>query len=346
MLSFRYPENPLLTPDSLTPVQEGHEIVGVFNAGVARMGLETILLLRVAERPSLTSDTVVAWYYDAAQQQMRRREFDRGDPEIDVSDPRLIVTTDTVYLTSLSYLRLARSQDGRKFTVDEGVWLWPEQAHESFGLEDPRITTLDGLYRIQYVAVSPLGVCTCLATTQDFGRVERNGIIFGPENKDVAIFPDRVNGRYYALHRPASPFSLKNEMWIAESPDLLCWGHHRHCLGLRPGHWDGRRIGAGAPPLRIEQGWLAIYHGADAENRYCLGAVLLDGREPWKVLARSVQPILEPETDYECGGFYGGVVFTCGALLVGDRLRIYYGAADTCMAGVDIPLAQVLAGMK
>ncbi len=345
MLSFRYPENPLLAPDSLTPVAGGHEIVGVFNAGVTQMGSETILLLRVAERPRQTSRTVAAWYYDAGQQQMCWRTFERGDPAIDVSDPRLIVTADTVYLTSLSYLRLARSQDARTFTVDQGVWLWPEQAHESFGLEDPRITCIDGRYHIQYVAVSPLGVCTCLATTQDFGQVERRGIVFGPENKDVAIFPERVRGRYYALHRPTSPFSLKNEMWIAESPDLLCWGNHRHCLGLRPGQWDSRRLGAGAPPLRIEQGWLVIYHGADAE-RYCLGAVLLDGHEPWKVLARSVHPILEPETGYECSGFLGQVVFTCGALLVGDRLRIYYGAADTCMAGVEIPLAQVMAEMK
>jgi predicted GH43/DUF377 family glycosyl hydrolase len=347
MPSVRFPENPLLTPASFEALGEDHAIIGVFNAGVVRLGAETLLLVRVAERPGpLRRDQVEAWYFDADREEMQKRVFAREDPALDLSDPRLIVTPEAIYLTSLSYLRVARSRDARTFRLDAGVLLRPERAWEAFGLEDPRITRIGDTCYIQYVGVSRQGICTCLAATRDFRRVERLGIIFGPENKDVAIFPERIEGRYYALHRPTSPFSLKNEMWIAESPDLVCWGRHRHCLGLRPGHWDGCRIGAGAPPLRIEQGWLAIYHGADQDERYCLGAALLDAREPWRVLARSARPILKPEADYECRGFFGRVVFTCGALQEGDRIRIYYGAADTCMAGAEIPLAEILAGME
>jgi len=346
MPALRYSENPLLTTQSLTPVGDDHEIIGVFNAGVARVGSETILLLRVAERPCAQPvDCTSVWYYDASQDAMRLQSFDREHPAIDLSDPRLVVTADRILLTSLSYLRVARSRDARTFTVDEEVLLWPARDYEAFGLEDPRITRIGDTYYIQYVGVSAHGICTCLATTQDFRRVVRLGIIFGPENKDVAIFPDPVNGRHYALHRPASPFSLKNEMWLAESPDLLCWGNHRHLAGLRPDRWDSHRIGAGAPPLRTDRGWLEIYHGADAGNRYCLGAMLLDLHEPWKVVARSELPILEPEWDYECNGFFGQVVFTCGALLDEQTLRIYYGAADTCMACAEIPLADIWAAL-
>jgi predicted GH43/DUF377 family glycosyl hydrolase len=346
MPPFRYPENPLLTPHSLTPVGDGHEIIGVFNAGVARVGPETVLLLRVAERPrTQQADCIAAWYYDASQDAMRLQSFEREDPALDLADPRLIVTTETIFLTSLSYLRVARSRDARNFTADEDVLLWPERDYEAFGLEDPRITRIGDTYHIQYVGVSAQGICTCLATTKDFRSVARQGIVFGPENKDVVFFPDPIGGRHYALHRPASPFSLKNEMWLAESPDLMCWGHHRHLAGLRPHRWDSHRIGAGAPPLRTDRGWLEIYHGADADNRYCLGAMLLDTHEPWKVLARSARPILEPEADYECNGFFGQVVFTCGALLEGQTLRLYYGAADTCMACAEIPLADIWAAL-
>ncbi|MNB81076.1 Beta-1,4-mannooligosaccharide phosphorylase [compost metagenome] len=162
-----------------------------------------------------------------------------------------------------------------------------------------------------------------------------------PENKDVMLFPEKIGGRYYALTRPVPHSFGAPEMWIAESPDLLHWGNHRFLMGLRPGAWDGGRMGGGAVPIRTDRGWLALYHGADAKHRYCMGAVLLDLEDPGKVVARSTRPFMEPEADYELNGFFGGVVFSCGALLIGDSVRMYYGAADEVMAVADIPLAEI-----
>ena len=344
---FRCPDNPIITPADVRPSSPGFEVVGVFNAGVARHGDQVILLLRVAERPICDDPGVaVASVYDLTTRQIELLRFDHGDPKLDLSDPRTITTSDGTFLTSISHLRVARSTDGLNFQIDPEPALAAVAAYETFGIEDPRITPVDGVYYITYVAVSPHGVATALASTRDFTAFNRHGIIFCPENKDAVIIPDRINGLWYALHRPASPFSARNEIWIARSPDLLCWGNHRPLLGLRRGLWDGGRIGPGAVPFEIEQGWVEVYHGADANGRYCLGAVLLDSTRPWRVLARTDEPILAPQAPYETAGFFGNVVFTCGLLVEQARLRVYYGAADTSVCYAEIPLADVVAALS
>lgn len=347
MAVFRAPENPIVTPKDVTPSREGFEVVGVFNAGVARSGDEVVLLLRVAERPiSEDGGVVLSPIYDVSTGMVVTKSFARDDPANDFSDPRLIVRGQETYLTSISHLRLARSRDGIHFQIEDTATLEPENAYETFGLEDPRIACLEGTYYVHYVAVSPLGVTTSLASTTDFRAFTRHGIIFHPENKDVAIFPARVDGQYYALHRPHSSLFQSNDMWIAESSDLTCWGRHRHLMGLRDGMWDETRIGAGAVPFRIDEGWLEIYHGADRKNRYCLGAVLLDANDPREIVARSEAPLVEPEADYECAGFFGNVIFTCGLLYEEQRLRIYYGAADTALCYAEVPLDDVYENLK
>lgn len=131
-------------------------------------------------------------------------------------------------------------------------------------------------------------------------------------------------------------------MWIAESDNLHHWGNHRFLIGLREGFWDGGRIGGGAVPIKTEQGWLALYHGADENSRYCMGAVLLDLQDPSKVIARSERPVLEPETEYERKGFFGNVVFSCGTLVEGDVVKMYYGVADSSMACAELSLQEIL----
>jgi predicted GH43/DUF377 family glycosyl hydrolase len=339
---YRAPENPIVRPEDVKPSRDDFEVIGVFNAGVTRLRDEVILLLRVAEKPVAGgADVVLSPIYDVDAGEIIIRPFARDDPKNDFSDPRLIVRPQETYLTSISHLRLARSTDGIRFQIADTPALGPANEYETFGIEDPRITSIDGMFYIDYVGVSPLGVTTCLASTRDFQSFERHGVIFHPDNKDVVIFPARIAGRYYALHRPHSSLFLRNDVWLAESPDLLGWGRHRHLLGTRDGWWDELRIGAGAVPVRIDEGWLEIYHGADRNNRYCLGAVLLDAEQPWKVLARSDRPLFEPQTDYERTGFFGNVVFTCGLLLEDDRLKLYYGAADTSLCYAEIPLPDV-----
>ncbi|MEE6687177.1 glycosidase, partial [Limosilactobacillus fermentum] len=171
-------------------------------------------------------------------------------------------------------------------------------------------------------------------------------IIFSPENKDFAIFPEKINGRYYALHRPSLKSVGSPDIWIAESDNLRYWGNHRHLIGIRKGFWDSGRIGSGAVPVRTKDGWLEIYHGMDMRSRYCLGALLLDAADPAKVIARSSKPLLEPEMDYEKKGFFGHVVFTCGGLVRGSKLRLYYGVSDRSMAGAELDINGILSGLE
>ncbi|MGU3472922.1 glycoside hydrolase family 130 protein [Paenibacillus sp. D51F] len=351
MNSYRYEQNPLVTPADVKPHREDFEVIGAFNAGVAEYDGEVILLLRVAERPiSADPEVVLAPVYNTEKGGLDLIPISKNDERYDLSDPRVIVRKEHApafeYLTSLSYLRIARSRDGRSFTVDEEPFIYPTQPLEIFGIEDPRITQIGDTYYIYFSAVSPVGIGESLVSTKDFKTITHHGMIFGPDNKDVIIFPERIGGKYYALHRPTTKSCGRPEMWIAESDNLLYWGNHRHLIGLREGMWDSGRIGGGAVPIRTERGWLELYHGATKDHRYCMGAVLLDLDDPSKVIARSGKPILEPEADYERDGFFGGVVFSCGALVDGNRVRMYYGAADTSMACAELSLAGILDSLE
>jgi predicted GH43/DUF377 family glycosyl hydrolase len=117
-------------------------------------------------------------------------------------------------------------------------------------------------------------------------------------------------------------------------------------MGPQTDCWDEAKIGASAVPFKIKEGWLEVYHGADKDNRYCLGAVLTDTSCPWEVLARTGKPILEPQMDYECEGFFGNVVFCCGLLYEEDKLKIYYGVADTAVCYAEIPLQDILSNLN
>ena len=170
----------------------------------------------------------------------------------------------------------------------------------------------------------------------------RKGMIFPPHNKDCALFEEKINGLFYALHRPSSPELGGNYIWLAESTDLIHWGNHKCIAVTRPDRWDSTRIGAGASPIRTSEGWLEIYHGANHDNRYCLGALLLDLDDPSKVISRTEEPIMEPIMEYEKTGFFGNVVFTNGHLVDGDIVTIYYGASDEVICGAKFSIKQML----
>ena len=142
----------------------------------------------------------------------------------------------------------------------------------------------------------------------------------------------------------------EHAIWCASSPDLVAWGDHRYVAGARAGAWDDAKIGGGAVPFRVRVGnrdaWLAVYHGVRTTPlQYALGALLLDGDDPSRVIARSREPVLAPEAPYERHGFFDGVVFTCGLLVEGDRVRVYYGAADGVTAVADLSLDTIIAGL-
>jgi predicted GH43/DUF377 family glycosyl hydrolase len=256
-----------------------------------------------------------------------------------------VVADGRTYLTSISHLRWARSCDGLRFDVDAEPALTASGETDAFGVEDARATRLDGEWWINYTAVSPWGIATAAAVTRDRRRIERRGIWFSPPNRDVTPFPAKIDGRYAVLHRPMPEGLGTSAIWFASSPDLRAWGDHLPVAGPRPGAWDAAKVGGGAPPFRVRDGWLALYHGVDAESRYSLGALLLDAREPWRVIGRSREPVLAPEAPYEREGFFGNVVFTCGASVLGDRVRVYYGAADTVIAAADLSIDAILGGL-
>lgn len=334
------------------PSRPDFEVVGVFNPGVIRIENDVLLLLRVAEAPLLdTAVEVAAPTFDASSGRLEVHRWGRDTAGLDVSDPRTVVLDGRTWLTSISHLRIARSADGIHFDVEPVPALSAATRLESFGIEDPRITLLDGRYWINYTAVSPHGISTALASTRDLRTFERHGIIFPPPNRDVTIFPERIGGRYAALHRPMPEGLGEPAIWIGRSSDLMDWGGHLPVAGPRRGGWDDLKVGGGAIPFRVtvgaQDGWLAIYHGVSRSPlEYSLGALLLDARDPARVLARSREPILKPEAPYEREGFFGGVVFTCGALAEGDRIRVYYGAADGVTAVADLSLADVLGGLS
>lgn len=262
-----------------------------------------------------------------------------------------ILLTRVEDLSGSSLLWVARSEDGLNFIPDPAPALIPSKDEpfslvEESGVEDPRITYLEGWFYITYVGYSQYGALPLLARTQDFEHFERISIIGLPDNKDVVLFPQKFNGAFAKLDRPTSSQASSGDIWISFSKDLVHWGGFRPVMRPRPRKWDGDKIGAGAPPIKTPEGWLLIYHGVRNTAfgaLYRLGAVLLDLEEPWKVIGRANEAILSPNAPEDFLGNVGNVVFTCGAIVEGDgMLRVYYGAADQVMCLASAPLNEII----
>jgi predicted GH43/DUF377 family glycosyl hydrolase len=335
----------------MPPSRDDFEVVGVFNPGAVRAGDEVVLLVRVAERP-----------------RERRPGFTglpRWDPaggltvdwvpeaELDPVDPRVVrrKADGLVRLSFTSHLRVVRCGDGRSVREITGVTFRPQAEVEEFGVEDPRITPLGGRFYFSYVAVSRHGPATALASTEDFRSFERHGVVFCPENKDVVLFPEMIGGAFAALHRPVCGTSFtRPEMWLARSPDLIHWGAHAP-LDVSGGEWQSGRVGAGAPPVRVPDGWLEIYHGNRNPTHpgdvgaYYAGAILLDPEDPGRVRRRSPGPFFAPETDFEVDGFVPNVVFPTGVVRDREAILVYYGAADAFTAVAEFSVLDLLDAM-
>lgn len=329
----------LVRPEDVCPSQDGFEVIGTFNPGVAVLDNSVVLLVRIAERPTPRPGWVglPRWAEGRLVTDWLRED------EVQWIDPRAVRlrSTGQVRLVFASHLRTCRSADGLRVDGWDEPRLIPELSWEEYGIEDPRITWLDGRYWITYVAVSRFGVATALASTTDFARFERHGILFAPENKDVVLLPERLGGRIVAIHRPALATPLGPPgMWLAWSEDWRAWGQHEPLSWPRE-RWESARLGAGPPPLRISEGWLLLYHGVTPGKRrgdvgrYQAGALLLSHENPARILRRTRTPVLAPELDCERRGFVPDVVFPTGLVDRGQTLLVYYGAADTCTAVVE-----------
>jgi predicted GH43/DUF377 family glycosyl hydrolase len=281
-------------------------------------------------------------------------------PGLDLKDPRSIRYRNSTgflrmvndgyidFLAQISHLRVARSRDGVHFIVDDMPAIAPHTELEEYGVEDPRVTLIDGVWYITYVSVSRWGITTSMATTTDFKSFDREGVIFLPDHKDVVLFPGKIGNDFVALTRPMpQSFSRIFGIWIAFSNDLTDWGRHETLALPRWGYWDELRTGASSVPFLTDHGWIELYHGVDRNTTYAMGALLLDPDDPRKVLARSPSPILEPTEPYERMGLFNDTVFSCGHIdLGGGRIRMYYGAADSVIAAADFEVDEIVKSLE
>ncbi len=342
----RFEENPIVRPALLKPSGEGMKIECTINPGAFRFEGKTWLIVRVCERPPQTPGKTTFPIFDE-QGKLKILTFDNADPDLDLSDARLVTYKGVTYLSTISHLRLICSDDGVRFYEPEAQprIITGLGALETFGIEDCRVAKIGDTFYLTYTEVSESGVGVGMISTRDWRAFVRHGMIIPPHNKDCALFEEKIGGKYWCLHRPSGTELGGNFIWLASSPDLLHWGSHRCIAHTRPGKWDAARVGAGCSPIKTDKGWLMIYHGATKAHRYCLGAILLDLNDPAKVLARSDEPLMEPTLKYETCGFFGEVIFTNGHVVEGDAVTMYYGAADEVICGATLSVQSILCSL-
>lgn len=337
----------LLTPNEIVPTLKTFRVRGVFNPAAVRLPNKKILLFaRVAETPYHNDKTFVApRFAGEGQSQIVIERIGRG--KMRLCEDFFLMNDEIYRLPTLSHIR--------KIFLDKSG-LNVEKIHHSpdfagmtedgdFGTEDPRITHIrkEKIYAMTYVSVSmSSGVSTSLAVSKDLKNWKRLGIIFRQQNKDVVIYPEKINGYYVAMQRPEGTMIFdKPSIWLSYSKDLVFWGRDKPILKPRRSGWDSLRIGAGAVPIKTAEGWLEIYHGVHLRNRknpasrkvYSAGAVLFDLKNPEKVLGRSPtnKPLFRPQYKFEKEGFHDDVVFPTAAIpdLDGKSVLVYSGAADS-----------------
>jgi predicted GH43/DUF377 family glycosyl hydrolase len=251
------------------------------------------------------------------------------------------------------------SRIGYAVSIDGILWnrlrrpvLEPHDASDSRGVEDPRVTALEGRFYMCYTAYGresaseglPThaggGVLPMVAVSDNLINWETLGpIVWGEDNKDHLLFPRRINGRYIALHRRPP------QVWLAESDDLVHWPAERMrpVFGPRPENgWDEKRVGGNGVPIETKQGWLMLYHGYNTEHVYRMGVCLLDLDDPGSVIRRSKEFILEPSELWELRGDVPNVVFSCANPVVDGTVYVYYGGADHVIGLATCPLNALL----
>jgi len=226
-------------------------------------------------------------------------------------------------LDRVSHIGYAVSEDGFRWSRLDRPVFSPATEFETRGVEDPRVSRIGDTFYMVYVAYSGTFYQIALARSRNLITWERVGFpLPGELNKDGALFPGKIGGRYCLLHRRPP------DIWMAYSDDLLHWTDHQIIMRPRPHSWEALKIGAAGPPMKTDRGWLFIYHGVGEDMVYGLGAALLDLEDPAVVLRRQAEPILEPLEEWEQQGDVPNVVFSCGQVMLPDSLRVYYGGAD------------------
>lgn len=329
----RYEGNPILSPHPDHP----WEALAVFNPG--------------------------AWYDEARQEVLLLYRAAEAGPEYKC------------------WLGLARSQDGYHFErASDQPCLSPSvEGFDGATLQDPRLIKMGDWFYVTYAcrhypfgqfwkpevrqryAVPPCppefprylrhnATLTGLAMTQDFRSWIRAGWLTDPllDDRDVVLFPEKIQDRYVLIHRPlewVGPAYGTDQpcAWIKMAEDLMGFPAAPSRLLIKNKYpWEHGKLGVNTPPIRTPYGWFTLYHAVGPDKFYRVGALLLDLNDPARVLHRTPEWLLQPETDYEIEGYYRGVCFPCGAVVRGDTLFVYYGAGDKYCALATCHFAQLL----
>ncbi len=281
-----------------------------------------------------------------------------------------------------SQLGLLSSRDGVHFqhVTDQPVFTSDMLGYPHGGIQDPRVVKIDNQFILVYVLRKWCNDCLPTGTgVPDYVPVKyadkapgapnnsRSGIAVSNDmrqwqhltyitpdpldDRDNILFPAKINGRYALLRRPLEFVgpqygTTAPSIWLSFSDDLVNWS--QPTLIASPQHeWEGQKIGGSTQPIATSQGWLVTYHGVDSQSRYCMGAMLLDLHDPTRVLARTRQPIMLPQTYYERFGLIlPNCIFPNSNVLVGDTLYLYYGACDTSICLATAKIDDILTSLK
>lgn len=284
----------------------------IFNAGISKCNGKYVMLLR--NDYGITPQVFVDFYAGLG---------DRTNPK-----------TNLVFATS---------DDGFNFKIDPEPRL---ELRDDYirRVYDPRLTDLgNGEYGLCFAMDTQRhGILGGIAVTRDFRNFDIKSTSV-PENRNMVLFPEKINGNYVRLERPFRQNLGASSIWISQSPDLKFWGESKPVLSSFEVEYAGHKIGPGAPPVKTSAGWLTIFHAVKEidydlpswhrnwRRIYYAGAMLLDLKDPSKVIAVAQKPLLVPEADYELEGYRGSAIFPGGLIKEDDdSLKVYYGAADIC----------------
>ncbi|OGF44961.1 MAG: glycosidase [Candidatus Firestonebacteria bacterium RIFOXYA2_FULL_40_8] len=253
-------------------------------------------------------------------------------------------------------LALAFSHNGIKFKVEnKPLSFMRDGGYPGFasGAYDPRLTVIKGRCYLCFALDTFNGIRGGIAVTDDFKKFELLSLSL-PDNRNMVLFPEKINNRFVRLERPFPVYGMygkfkeKFDIWLSESPDGRYWGESRLVLGADKVKFSNAKIGPGTPPVKTKKGWLTIFHAVDIDEnrkkcgwagnwkkRYTAGVMLLDLKDPSKVIGISKTPLMVPQLpyEYETKGCRDNVIFPTGIILEEDgSVKIYYGAADTVIA--------------
>jgi len=344
----------LVTPKMIKPSSKKLKVIGTINpAAIRRSDGKIVLYVRVIERVKILEDEKYCYSPRMVGETKHKVKIDRFNKK-DINKNSgfdIIFKDNTKRLTFVSHLRkVVLDESGFKIlSIDKKPSFYGIANDSELGVEDARIIKIDDQYIMTYVSLSKEeNISTSIAFSKDLEKWDRKGIIFGEQDKDVVIFPEKIRGRYVALDRPESNFQFSSpHIWIAYSKDLQSWGKLKSMEIPKKRSKFYWRMGAGCPPIKTERGWLLIYHTVNSNNGvyvYSGSAALLDLKNPTKILYKS-KPILIPKNKYELKLYQKKrIVFPTGIVLDKNKkdLLIYYGGGDVVTAVRKIPFKKIM----